>query len=55
MLLMMSENIARNMQSSQGTMHYPTELYLTGYLRKLYNFFHLYKQSENITTPFPMS
>jgi len=37
MLLMMSENIARNMQSSQGTINYPTQLRLVGYLRKLYH------------------
>jgi hypothetical protein len=30
MLLMMSENIARNMYSSRGTINYPTQLYLVG-------------------------
>ena len=36
MLLIMSENIARNMQSSQGTINYPTPLHLVGHFRKLY-------------------
>jgi len=36
MLLMMSENIARNMHSSQGIINYPTKLHLVGYFRKLY-------------------
>jgi hypothetical protein len=35
MLLMMSENIARNMYSSQGTINYPTQLHLVGHFRKL--------------------
>jgi exonuclease I len=35
MLLMMSENIAQNMYSSQGTINYPTQLLLIGYSRKL--------------------
>ena len=36
-LLMMSENMARNMQSSQGIKHYPTQLHLVGHFRKLYH------------------
>jgi hypothetical protein len=36
MLLMMSENIARNMYSSQGTINYPTLLHLVGHFRLLY-------------------
>jgi hypothetical protein len=35
MLLMISENIARNMKSSQWIIFYPTQLHLFGYLRKL--------------------
>jgi len=31
MLLMMSENIARNMWSSQGIINYPTQLHLVGH------------------------
>ena len=34
MLLMMSENIALNMYSSQGTIYYPTQLHLVGHFRK---------------------
>jgi hypothetical protein len=37
MLLMMSENIAQNMQSSQGTINYPTQLQLVGRFHKLYH------------------
>jgi hypothetical protein len=33
----MSENIARNMYSSQGIKNYPTQLHFTGHFRKLYN------------------
>ena len=29
----MSENVARNMQSSQGIINYPTELHLVGHFR----------------------
>ena len=35
-LLMMSENMARNMQSSQGIINYPTQLHLVGHFRILY-------------------
>jgi len=35
MLLMMSENIARNMQSSQGTINYFTQLHLVGHFVKI--------------------
>jgi len=35
MLLMMSENIARNMYSSQGTINYPAQLHFVDYVRKL--------------------
>jgi hypothetical protein len=35
MLLMMSENIARNMYSSQGIINYPTQLHLAGHFRIL--------------------
>jgi len=31
----MSENIARNMYSSQGTINYPTQLHLVGHFRIL--------------------
>jgi len=34
MLLIMSENIARNMYSSQGTINYPTQLHLVGHFCK---------------------
>ena len=34
MLLMMSENIARNTQSSQGIINYPKQLHLVGHFRK---------------------
>jgi len=37
MLLMMSENIARNMWSSQGIINYPTQLHLLGHFRILYH------------------
>jgi hypothetical protein len=37
MLLMMSENIARNMYSSQGINKYLTQLHLVGHLSKLYH------------------
>jgi hypothetical protein len=33
-LLMMSDNIARNMYSSQGTINYPTQLHLVGHFYK---------------------
>jgi len=33
-LLMMSDNIVRNMYSSQGTQNYSTQLHLVGYFRK---------------------
>jgi len=33
---MMSENIARNIQSSQGIINYPTHLQLVGHFRILY-------------------
>ena len=36
MLLMMSEYIARNMQSSQGIINYPTQLHLVGNFHILY-------------------
>jgi len=32
----MSENIARNMQSSQGRLNYPIQLHLVGHFSKLY-------------------
>jgi len=32
---MMSENIARNMYSSQGIINYPTQLHLVGHFRIL--------------------
>ena len=35
LLLMMRENIARNMQSSQGIINYPTQLYHVGHFRIL--------------------
>ena len=35
MLLMMNENIARNMQSSQGIINYPTQLHLVRHFRIL--------------------
>jgi hypothetical protein len=35
MLLMMSENIAQNMQSSQGTINYPTQLHLVNHFHKI--------------------
>jgi hypothetical protein len=31
---MMSENIARNMYRSQGTINYPTQLHLVGHFHK---------------------
>ena len=34
MHLMMSENIARNMYSNQGTINYPTQLHLVGHFQK---------------------
>jgi len=34
---MMSENIARNIESSQGTINYPTQLHLVSHFRKLYH------------------
>ena len=34
---MMSENIARNMYSSQGIANYPTQLHLVGHFRILYH------------------
>ena len=37
MLLMMSENIARNMYSSQGIINYPTQSHLVGHFRILYH------------------
>jgi hypothetical protein len=37
MLLMMSENIAQNMYSSEETINYPTQLHLVGHIRKLYH------------------
>jgi len=37
MLLMMSENITRNMYSSQGTINYPTQLHHFGHFRKFYH------------------
>jgi hypothetical protein len=33
MLLMMSENIARNMESCQGKINYPTQLHLVCHFR----------------------
>jgi hypothetical protein len=36
MLLMMSDNIARNMYSSQGIINYSTQLHLVGRFRKIY-------------------
>jgi hypothetical protein len=36
MLLMMSENIARNMYSGQGIINYPTQLRLVGHFRILH-------------------
>jgi len=36
---MMSENIARNMESSQGTINYPTLLKLVDHFRILYYHF----------------
>jgi hypothetical protein len=38
MLLMMSENIARNMYSSQGIINYSTQLHIVGYFR-IYDIF----------------
>jgi hypothetical protein len=35
MILMMSENIVRNMYSSKGIKNYPTQLHLVGHYRKL--------------------
>jgi hypothetical protein len=35
MLLMISENIARNMYSNQGTINYPTQLHLVGHFVKI--------------------
>ena len=35
MHLMMSENIARNMYSSQGIINYPTQLHIFGHFGKL--------------------
>jgi hypothetical protein len=37
MLLMMSENIARNIYSSQEIINYPTQLHLVGRFRVLYH------------------
>ena len=37
---MMSENIARNMQSSQGTINYPTQLHLVGHFCKNFIIMH---------------
>jgi hypothetical protein len=34
---MMSENMAQNMQSSQGIINYPAQLHLVGYFRILYH------------------
>jgi len=39
MLLMISENIARNMYSSQGIINYPTQLHLVGHFRILFHDF----------------
>jgi len=36
MLLIMSENVARNMYSSQGIINFPTELHLVGHFRLLF-------------------
>ena len=33
----MSENVARNMYSSQGIINYPTQLHLVGHFRILYH------------------
>jgi hypothetical protein len=35
MLLIMNENIARNLYSSQGIINYPTQLHLFGHFRIL--------------------
>jgi hypothetical protein len=35
MLLLMSENVARNMYSSQGTINYSTQLHLVGHFIKI--------------------
>jgi hypothetical protein len=37
MLLVMSEDIARNMYTSQGSKNYPTQLHFVGHFRKLYH------------------
>jgi len=37
MLLVMSENIARNKYSSQGIINYPTQLHFIGHFRILYH------------------
>jgi hypothetical protein len=39
MRLMMSENIAQNMQSSQGTINYHTQFHPVGHFRKLNGLF----------------
>jgi hypothetical protein len=48
---MMSENIARNMWSSQGTIDYPTLLHLVGQFRILHldAWNHEYKDTGGIT------
>ena len=47
MLLMMRENIARNMQSSQGIINYPTQLHLVGHFRILHHDAREHKQQKS--------
>jgi hypothetical protein len=46
---MMSENIARNMYSSQGIINYPTQLYLIGHFRKNHIMMHGSVSVKHIT------
>ena len=50
MLLTMSENIAQNMQTSQGIINFPTQLHLVGYFRTfLFNYLCPEKRTCNKT------
>jgi hypothetical protein len=44
---MLSENIARNMYSSQGIINYPTQLHLVGHFRILYHDARKYEYQDN--------
>jgi hypothetical protein len=47
---MMSENIARNMYSSQEIINYPTQLHLVGRFRILYHDARKHKYQHYVTT-----